>query len=336
MAEIQIKKNRKGKVYIPLIAFILLVLAGVIYWYIDYTKYIKTDDAHVESDIVAISPKILGRIAILYADEGDSVKKGQLLTELDSTNLIAQKTQAIANYEQAVTNIGQAEARHQSDLKNINVLEILLSKAQDDYNRATTQFKGDVITQEQYDHIKKAFETAQAQLDAGKAQAKVSTSQIISAKAAVESAEAQVGVIKTQIHNTRLFSPATGVIGKRWLLPGDIVQPGQSIFAVVSSRAPWISVYLEETKLESLHVGQPVIFTLDTYPGVSFTGKIFTLGSNTAAEFSLIPPNNASGNYTKVTQRVELKVSIDGIKGGGELSSYRILSGMSAIIKIIR
>jgi membrane fusion protein, multidrug efflux system len=336
MAQTQVKKEKNGKVYIPLMVIIALILGGVTYWYIDYKKYINTDDAHVESDMVAVSPKILGRIIKLYAEEGDSVKKGQLLAELDRTDFVAQKTQAIANHEQAETAVGQAEAKYQSDLKNINVTEVLFAKAQDDYTRGETQFKGDVITREQYDHIKKALETAQAQLDASRAQAKVSIAQIVSARAAVESAGAQIGVIQTQINNTRLFAPVSGLIGKRWLLPGDIAQPGQAIYNIISSGNLWVSIYLEETKLKTLRIGQPVIFTLDTYPGVTFTGKIFTLGSNTAATFSLIPANNASGNYTKVTQRVQLKVSIDGIKGGGSLSDYRILSGMSAIVKIIR
>ena len=97
-----------------------------------------------------------------------------------------------------------------------------------------------------------------------------------------------------------------------------------------------MSVFLEETKLGDLHIGQPVIFTLDTYPDVTFSGRIMTLGSNTASQFSLIPANNASGNFTKVTQRVQLKVSIDGTKEGKNLSQYRILSGMSAVVKIIR
>jgi membrane fusion protein (multidrug efflux system) len=336
MAHTQVKKEKSRKVYIPLLVVIALILGGVTYWYIDYKKYIKTDDAHVESDVVAISPKILGRIIKLYAEEGDSVKKGQLLAELDSTDLVAQKNQAIANHEQAKTAVGQAEAKYQLDLKNNNVQEILLSKVQDDYNRAKNQFKGDVITQEQYDHAKKSLETAQAQLEASQSQASVSGAQITSAKAAVASAEAQIGVIQTQINNTRLYAPTAGLIGKRWLLPGDIAQPGQSIYNIVNSDNLWVSVYLEETKLENLHIGQQVIFTLDTYPGVTFMGKIFTLGSNTAAQFSLIPANNASGNYTKVTQRVQLKISIDGTREGKSLSGYRILSGMSAIVKIIR
>jgi len=331
-----IKKETNLKVYIPLVLIIVLILGGVIYWYLDYSKYIKTDDAHVETDNVSVSSKIIGRISQVFAEEGDSVKQGQLIAVLDSTDLVAQKNQAIAVKLQTEASIAQAEAKYQYDLKSNKVLEIMLSKAEDDFARAKSQFKSDVITQEQYDHTKKVMETAQAQLEASRSQAKVSNAIIASTKAAVASAEAQINVIGTQINNTRLYAPTDGLVGKRWLLPGDITQPGQSIFTIVNNRKLWVSIYLEETKMENLHVGQPVIFTLDTYPDITFTGKIMTLGSNTAAQFSLIPANNAAGNFTKVTQRVQLKISIDGTKDGKSLSEYRILSGMSAVVKIIR
>jgi len=331
-----IKKETNLKVYIPLILIIGLILGGTIYWYLDYEKYIKTDDAHVETDNVSVSSKILGRISHLYAEEGDSVKQGQLIAELDSTDLVAQQNQAIAVKLQSEASTAQAEAKYQFDLKSNKILEISLSKASDDFARAKNQYKGDVITQEQYDHTKKLMETAEAQLDAARSQTKVSATQITGTKAAVASAEAQIRVFKSQLNNTRLYAPTDGLVGKRWLLPGDITQPGQSVFTIVNNHKLWISIYLEETKLENLHIGQPVIFTLDTYPGTVFTGKIITLGSNTAAQFSLIPANNAAGNFTKVTQRVQLKISIDGTKEGGNLSSYRILSGMSAVVRIIR
>ena len=332
----QAKKEKSRKVYIPLILVITLLTIGGIYWYIDYSKYIKTDDAHVEADNVAVSSKMLGRISQLFVEEGDSVKQGELLAVLDSTDLIAQKNQAIANKLQTEAAIAQAEAKYQFDLKNNKILEIALSKAQDDFNRAKNQFKGDVITQEQFDHAKKAVETAQAQLDAARSQAKVSNAVIASTKTAVTSSEAQIKVIQSQINNTRLIAPSDGIIGKRWLLPGDIAQPGQSIYTIVNNKKLWVSIFLEETKLENLHKGQSALFSLDTYPGVTFSGKIMTLGSNTASQFSLIPANNASGNFTKVTQRIQLKISIDGVVGGKKLTDYRILSGMSAIVKIIR
>jgi membrane fusion protein, multidrug efflux system len=332
----KVKKEKSGKVYIPLLLIILLIAGGAIYWYIDYSKYINTDDAHVEADNVAVSSKMLGRISQIFAVEGDFVKRGQLLVVIDSTDLIAQKNQAIAAKMQAEAAVSQAEAKYQFDLQNSRVQEITLSKVQGDFDRARSQFKSDVITQEQYDHAKKALETAQAQLEADRSQGKVSGSLIKSMLASVESAQAQINVIQTQINNARLYAPSDGVIGKRWLLPGDIAQAGQSIFTIVNDRNLWVSIFLEETKLGNLHLGQPCLFSLDTYPGVTFTGKIIEVGSNTASQFSLIPASNASGNFTKVTQRVQLKISIEGVKDGKKLSAFRILSGMSAVVKIIR
>jgi len=331
-----VKKEKSNKVYIPLILIIALVLGGVIYWYIDYSKYIKTDDAHVESDNVAVSPKMMGRISQEFIQEGDSVKQGQLLVVLDSLDLVAQKNQAIASKLQAEAAIVQAEAKYQFDLTNNKVLEISLSKAQEDFDRAKAQFKADVITQEQFDHAQKTLETAKAQLESSHSQAKVSNTQISTTHAAAASAEAQINVIQSLLNNTKLYAPNEGVVGKRWLMQGDVVQPGQAVFTIVNDRKLWVSIFLEETKLENLSIGQPVLFTLDTYSDVTFSGKIMTIGSNTAAQFSLIPANNASGNFTKVTQRVQVKISIDGVKDGKNLSNYRILSGMSAVVKIVR
>jgi membrane fusion protein, multidrug efflux system len=329
--------NKKGiKFFIPLIVVVLAVLIGIIYWYSEYSKYISTDDAHVESDNVSISSKMLGRISKIYAAEGDTVKKGQLLVEIDSLELIAQKKQVIAVKEQANSSKAQAEAKYKYDQENVKVLEINFEKAKDDFLRAKSQIAGDVISKEQFDHIKKTYEAAKAQVDVGNSQILVSKSQINSAIAAIENSNAQINVIETQLNNTKLYSPIDGIIAKRWLLAGDIVQPGQSVFTVTNNSNLWIAVYLEETKLSGCYINQKALFTIDAFSDVTFTGKIYSIGSNTASQFSLIPANNASGNFTKVTQRVPIKISIDGIKGNGNLSGYKLLSGMSALVKIVK
>ena len=330
------KKKKDLKVYIPLTLVILFVIVGGYFWYVDYSSYIKTDDAFVTSDVVSVSPKIMGRISQVYVQEGDSVKKGQLIAELDSVDLLAQKQQVLASKVQTEANKAQSEAKYQFDQTNIKVLQIALDRAKEDFDRAKTQFNGGVITKEQYDHLKKTQETAQAQLEAAHAQLLVSKSMIKSAETTVAGAVAQIAVISTQLNNTRLYAPVDGVVAKRWLLQGDICQPSQSIYTINNNSRFWVMVYLEETKMENLKMGQKAIFELDTYPGVVFTGKIFTMGSTTASQFSLIPPSNASGNFTKVTQRVALKISIDGTEKGQNLSSYRLLTGMSAVVKIIR
>ena len=329
-------KNKRLRVYIPLTIVIIIVLAGAWYWYRDYSMYITTDDAHVDADNVSVGAKIMGRISSVYANEGDLVKQGMLLSDLDSTDLVAQRNQTLALRAQAQANLAQSEAKFTSDQMGIKVLEINLNRATEDMTRAKNQSEGGVITPEQFDHIKKAFETASAQLDASRAQLLVSKSMISSASASVETANSQIKVLDAQLKNTRLYAPADGVVAKRWLLPGDVVQPSQSVFTITMSSKLWIVAYLEETKISDVHTGQTVKFTIDAFPYVKFTGKVFLVGSSTASVFSLIPANNASGNFTKVTQRIPIRISIDGANNNKEISSFNILSGMSVDVKILK
>ncbi len=330
------KKKSRLKLYIPLILVILIVAAGSVYWYIQYNKYVTTDDAHVDSDEVSVSSKIMGRIVKLYAAEGDSVKQGTLLAELDSADLVAQRRQTEAMKEQTISAKIQSEAKYNSDRVNISTLEVNHSKALEDFNRGKKQFAEDVISKEQYEHLQKALEYSKAQIDAANSQLSVSRAMIGSSNASIQSADAQINVIDTQLKNTRIYAPMDGIVAKRWLLPGDIVQPGQSILTITNNKNFWVAVYLEETKMTYIHEAQKTLFTLDAYPGVTFYGKVIFIGSNTASQFSLIPPNNASGNFTKVTQRIPLKISIDGIEEGGNLSAYKLTAGMSADIKIVK
>ena len=329
-------KKSRLKVYIPLAIVIIIVLAGAWLWYRDYSMYITTDDAHVDADNVSVSAKIMGRIATIYANEGDCVKQGMLMADLDSTDLIAQRNQTSAMKAQAQANLVQSETRFKSDNISLKVLEINLDRASEDMARAKKQSDGGVITTEQFDHIKKAFETASAQLEAAKGQLLVSKSMIPSATASVETANAQIKVLDTQLKNTKLYAPSDGVVAKRWLLAGDVVQSSQSVFTITVSKNLWIVAFLEETKISDIHAGQKVKFSIDAFPDVKFTGKIFLVGSSTASVFSLIPANNASGNFTKVTQRIPVRISIETASNNKDLSSFNILSGMSAVVKIIK
>jgi membrane fusion protein, multidrug efflux system len=330
------KKKSKIRVYIPLGLVIAAVLLGAGLWYRDYTTFISTDDAHVDADNVTVSSKILGRIIQIFAEEGDRVTHGKLLAVLDSSDLLSQKNQALAMKEQALTNIRQSDAKLKSDQQSLKVVEINLERAKDDLERAQKQLDGGVITQEQFDHTKKAFEAASAQVDASKALLSVSAALVKSASAAAATTEAQIKVLETQLKNVKLYSPVDGVISKRWLLPGEIIQPGQSVFTVTNDRGKWVSAFLEENKIAEIHDGQKVRFTSDAFPHVKFYGKVYLIGSSTASVFSLIPANNASGNFTKVTQRIPIRISIDRAGNGNDISSFNILSGMSAVVKITR
>jgi len=330
------KEKSKLRLYIPLALVILAVLTGAWYWYNDYTSYITTDDAHVDADNVSVGSKILGRIAAIHGNEGDKVTAGTLLAELDSTDMLSQRNQSLSLKAQAAANRVQAEAKYASDQKSIKVLEIALERASEDFKRAKSQMDGGVITAEAFDHSKKSFETATAQLEAAKAQLAVSRSMISTASASVETADAQVKVIDTQLKNTRLYAPADGVIAKKWLLPGDVAQPGQSVLTLTLSKKLWVVAFLEETKIVEIRNGQNVRFTIDAFGSTPFRGKVYLIGSTTASVFSMIPASNASGNFTKVTQRIPVRISIDTADNVHDLSSLNILSGMSAVVKIAR
>lgn len=328
--------NKRLKVYIPLAIIIIGVLIGAWYWYKDYSMYITSDDAHVDAENVSVGSKILGRISTTYAQEGDIVTQGTLLADLDSSDFLAQRDQTLALKAQALANYSQAQIKYSSDQKSLRVIEISLERATEDLNRAKNQSEGGVITKEQFDHIKKSFETATAQLEAAKSQLLVSKSLIASAAASVETTDAQTNVVNTQLKNTKLFAPANGILAKRWLLAGDVVQPSQSVFTLTLNNNLWIVTFLEETKISDVHVGQKVKFTLDAFPDLTFNGKVYLVGSSTASVFSLIPANNASGNFTKVTQRIPVKISIEGTENNLDLASINILSGMSAVVKIVK
>ncbi len=316
MAENQLPPNEKNNKSVKLykrkrfllpVTFLLVVaiLVGV-YWFMFLRDFISTDDAYVDANQVDVSTKILGRITELTADEGDTVGEGELLVQLDDSDLKAQEAQEIQN-------IAQSE-------ENVSLTEVALQLAEDDYNRTQSLYQDSIATWDQFDRKEKAFRMAQAQNRIALAQ--------------VNTSKARLNVVQTQLQNTKITSPMKGVVAKKWVMPGDVVQPGESIFSLYDLDNLWVTANFEETKLASIHLSDPVEISVDAHPRIKFRGKVFLIGTVTASQFSLIPPNNASGNYTKVTQRVPIKISIEKPSGSNELNSILLLPGMSVEVKI--
>ena len=295
---------RKKRVIIPALLLMIAVAAVLWYWYTNLRGYNSTDDAFIDADRVAISSKILGRISQLMADEGDTIKAGEVIVRLDDSDLRAQE-------KQAKTSVVFAE-------ENVSLAKVNVDRATDDFLRAERQYKDNIIPQEQFDHALKARDVAQAQYSIAVAQ--------------VGSAKAQLGVIETNLQNTTIVSPMTGVVSKRWALAGDVIQPAQPIFTVYNLSNVWVTANFEETKLSSIHTNDSVVIFVDSYPDRPFSGRVIQLGSNTASQFSLIPPSNASGNFTKVTQRIPIKISID--RSPDSSKSLPLLPGMSVEVKV--
>lgn len=297
---------RKKRFVIPLLILILASVAVALYWRLYLSGYASTNNAYIDGDPVTVSSKILGRVTQLTVNEGDAVEEGQLLVQLGDTDLKAQETQSKAGLELT--------------LQSVSVAKIGLDRARSDFERASMQNRDGIITSEQYDHARQALEMAEAQY-------KVALSQ-------VNNSRAQLGIVETQLKNTSIVAPASGLVARKWVMPGDIAQPGQPIFTIYDLNNIWITANFEETKLASIHLNDPVRISVDAYPDRELTGRVLLIGAAAASEFSLIPPNNASGNFTKVTQRVPVKISIESPNHGKNPNRISLLPGMSVEVKI--
>jgi len=298
--------HRRKRFFIPVLLLLVIAIVVVFYWYEFLRGYVATDDAVIDSDAVTISSKILGRLTTLRADEGDSVMAGDLLVQMDDSDLKAQEAQA-----QAALDYVQ---------QNVQVAKIALDQARDDFYRDSVQFENNVITRQQFDHAGKALEMARAQ-------------QAV-AFSHVKASQAQLAVIQTQLKNTRIIASTSGVVARKWVVPGDIVQPGQPIFTLFDLNDVWITANFEETKLASIHPGDSVEISVDAFPGRNLMGTVELIGAAAGSQFSLIPPNNASGNFTKVTQRVPVKIVFTNLDNSDPGKRPVLLPGMSVEVKI--
>lgn len=298
-------RRSRLRVLIPVTVIALVALAAVAFWYLAIYGVIATDDAMIDGDRVSLSSKMLGRITMLAADEGDTVAQGELLVQLDDGDLQARRV--------------QAEAELASDEESVRLAAVEVRRAEDDLERARIQAEGGVITAEQFDHARLALDKARAMHAV--------------AMAEVGTARARLGVIEQDVANTRIVAPISGVVARRWLMAGDVVQPGQAILSIYDLSDVWVTAYLEETKLAAIALGDSVTIMVDAYPDRPLGGRIIMIGAAAASQFSLIPPNNASGNYTKVTQRVPIRISLCQSAVGDPVL---LLPGMSVEITVAR
>jgi membrane fusion protein, multidrug efflux system len=292
---------KRKRVILPLSLLIVALVAAGWIWYMQRFTYISTDDAYVEADRATISSKIPGRIANLYVDEGDTVHKGDTLVIMDDADIRAQQL--------------KAEASLHFTTRDVDIQTINKAKAADDFIRAEKQFQSHIVSVEQYSHAENARKMAEAQSDM--------------AFAKILTAKADLAIIKTQIDNAVITAPFSGIVAKRWALASDVVSPGQAIFSMFDNKHIWITANFEETKLHSICKGLRTKIYLDAYPGIAIDGKVESIGRSTASQFALIPSSNASGNFTKIVQRIPIKISFNAYPAG-----ILALPGLSSTVRI--
>ncbi len=305
-AHVPAQPKKKSNARFLIIVIAAVVLVGGFSTYLVLNPSLSTDNATVDRTKATVSTKMLGLVSKVYAAEGQFVPKGTLIVELDQAELAAQRAQAEGN-------LGMAQ-------ESIKLSQVALDKVQSDFRRAQDQYNGKVISTEIFEHSQKAFQSAQ--VDFSLAQLKVSV------------AQAQLDLINATLGNAKISAPFDAVVAKKWMEEGDVLQPGQPILTLYESHNAWVTANFEETKIASFKIGQKVDIHIDAYPGVTFHGHVSEIGTNTGNQFSLIPVNNAAGNFTKVTQRIPVKILIDESTDLQDPSLKRLLPGMSATVDV--
>ena len=325
---------------------IVLVIAGIYaFKKISFAMaHETTDNAQVEAQISPVLPRVAGYVKSIAVNDYDSVKSGQLLVELDDEELQTQLAQMVADYKVAEADIINAKAALNNSVVSIkgnkgsiSLSDVKVQQAQDDYNRNKNLFADQAITKKQLDDSRYALEQASqqavnSQSDLGTAQSRIAIGQ-----SAIQKAAAQLGVKKTiidqqklKISYTKIYAPQAGKIGKRNITTGQFVQAGSPLFSIVSDSTYWIVGNFKETQIRKFHPGQEAEIELDAYPNLKIRGVLESVSDATGAKFSLLPPDNSSGNFVKVTQRVPVRINITNINQYKDI----LRAGLSAYVVV--
>lgn len=320
------EKESKGKrVMIIILSLILVSGIGIgIREYIYYSHVETTDDAQVTSNIDPVITRISDYVTKINFSDNQHVTKGQVLVLLDDKDLTLKEQQAEADLANAQANVEVAKANSESAQSmlatakgEIDAANILLWKATQDFERYQNLLKDGSITQEQFDNAKAAKESASAQVDiaqkryeSAQKQYQVTVANLASAQSNIAIKQNAVDYAKLQLSYATITSPVSGVASKRSIQLGQMVQAGSPLLAIVEDSV-WIEANFKETQLNDMKVGQPVTIQVDALDGRDLNGTISSFSGATGAVFSLLPPDNAAGNFVKVVQRMPVKIVLD-------------------------
>jgi membrane fusion protein, multidrug efflux system len=286
--------------------------------------YESTDNAQVESRAVPVISRVAGYIDSLQVDDYARVNREQLLIHIDDTEYALSVTQAQADLMNAEADLTNAQASHSNSLANkklaaanADVQLTRLQKAKADLVRDEALYKEAALTLKQVEDTRSAYDAAAKQYTANLDQVNLASTQVAIANAQIKKIHALIETRKAALDQARLkisyctiTAPVNGRIGKRNLEKGQYIQPGSPLFSIVNDESFWIVANFKETQLEKMKEGQEVDILLDGYPDTPIKGKISSFSLATGAKFALLPPDNATGNFVKVTQRVPVRIDL--------------------------
>jgi len=314
-----------------------LILAGAViygvYWLV-YARYFEsTDDAYVGGNVVTITSKENATVLALHADNTQTVKQGQLLIEMDPAIATVNLQAAQANLARVVRNVRAQFSKSDSGAAELNQAKVALAQAEDDYSRRQKAYDTQSVSGEELAHARDAVAAARAAVTAAQGGLQQTNASIEGTDVAhnpeVLAAEAQLRSAAIVFGHMRIIAPLDGVIAQRTVQAGQQVAAGTPLMAVVPLSHVWIDANFKEVQLARMRVGQPVTVKTDIYGGsVTYHGHIEGVGAGSGSAFALLPPQNASGNWIKIVQRVPVRIRLDPT----ELAAHPLRVGLSVTV----
>jgi len=312
-------KQGAGKRRKALVILLIIFIVGGWYgfnWLVRSKTHIETDNAFIEARIVPVSAKVSGTVTRVLVNDNQLVRQGDLLVELDDRDYRVKVAQTEAGVGMAENETGGEYQKVEGARAGLQSAQATYDQAVLDLNRGEALFSREVIPKEQLDRLRTARRVADSRLKEAaealkRAQAEAGLSSRDGNKARILQRKAQMDEAKLQLSYTRVFAPRDGYITRKAIEPGTNIQAGQSLMALVPLQDAWITANYKESQLTYIRPGQKVEFTVDTYPGRTFSGSVDSIMAGTGAAFSLLPPENATGNYVKVVQRIPVKITVD-------------------------
>lgn len=327
----------------PLVA-IVAAAGGGWYWWSEAQFIETTDNAYVESDIASVSPKVQGYVSEVLVDDNQAVQAGQVLVVIDDFDFAAQVDRAVAVVDAHGAAIDGMENQiaFQKSLvvqasATIASADARVARTRQDFERAELLLKKDYVSKQKFDGAQAEMLEAAANLERAKAEAEaqrqqvgVFTSKRAELSARLAEAEAALELAEHDLDHTVIRAPVDGVVGSKGVRIGQFVRPGTQLLLLVPMDEIYITANFKETQIARMRAGQQVDLAFDAFPDHSVKGRIESFSPASGSEFSLLPPENATGNFTKVVQRVPVKISLP---ANNPLAGY-LRPGLSVLVSV--
>ena len=329
------KGKRKGALLLLTLLFIIVAVAYGIYWFLVLRHFEETDDAYVAGNQVQIMAQVSGSVTKVWADNTDYVQKGDPLVTLDQTDAQQAFEKAQTQLAASVRQTRQQMINSKQLQASIDVKKTALSQAQTDLNRRIPLGAANLIGREELQHARDTVASAQAELDVAIQQYNANQAIVLGTKLeqqpAVLQAATEVRNAWLALQRTKIVSPISGYVSRRSVQPGAQISSTTPLMAVVPATNLWIDANFKETQLAHMRIGQPATVISDIYgDDVKYPGKVVGLDMGTGSAFSLLPAQNATGNWIKVVQRLPVRIELD----EKQLAEHPLRIGLSTLVEV--